>query len=59
MAGYQSIICEMEVDQYDFFFDEMIKRKNHNIVVELNHKQKGPYVLDKKDLLYEGSDEGF
>lgn len=49
----------MEVDQYDFFFDEMIKRKNHNIVVELNHKQKGPYVLDKKDLLYEGSDEGF
>ena len=57
LGGYQSIVREMEADRYDFFLDEMIKRRNHNIVAELNHKQKGPYILDKEVLLHEELDK--
>ena len=34
-GGYQAIVREMQVDRYNFFLDEMIKRRNRAIIQKL------------------------
>lgn len=50
-GGFQSIVREMEVDRYNFFLDEMIKRRNRILVKELQKKQKSPYRIPRSFLL--------
>ena len=50
-GGYQAIIREMQVDRYEFFLDEMIKRRNRLIVNDLRHRLKRPYSIPRDVLL--------
>ena len=54
--GFHSIVCEMTVDQYNFFLDEMIKRRNRIIVAELERKGKNPLNIPREVLLSEDDD---
>lgn len=54
-GGYQAIVREMQVDRYEFFLDEMIKRRNQVIVKELRKKLRAPYNIPRHILL--ASDE--
>jgi len=51
LGGYHSICREMLPVKYDFFLDEMIKRRNHLIVKELRQKGKAPYRIPREELL--------
>jgi hypothetical protein len=51
MGGYQSICREMEADRYEFFLDEMIKRRNRSIIQQLKKKGKAPFNIPRKDLV--------
>ncbi|EPQ56063.1 hypothetical protein GLOTRDRAFT_41055, partial [Gloeophyllum trabeum ATCC 11539] len=42
-GAFQSIVREMEVVRYNFFLDEMVKRRNRWIVEELARKGHGPW----------------
>ncbi|RDB15791.1 hypothetical protein Hypma_003744 [Hypsizygus marmoreus] len=44
-GGYQAIVRDMEVTRYNFFLDEMIKRRNRYIVSELEVKGNSPWVI--------------
>lgn len=50
-GGFQSIVREMRVDRYNFFLDEMIKRRNRTTVVDLTRRHACPYQIPRKDLL--------
>jgi hypothetical protein len=50
-GGFQSIVREMRVDRYNFFLDEMIKRRNRMTVVDLRKKHARPYQIPRSDLL--------
>lgn len=50
-GGFQSIVREMPVARYNFFLDEMIKRRNSFIVKSLRAKGKAPYRIPREDLL--------
>lgn len=48
---YQPIVCEMQVDRYNFFLDEMVRRRNQAVVDELRHWGHAPYRIPKEELL--------
>lgn len=48
---YQAIVREMSVDRYNFFLDEMIKRRNRLTIKELHKNLKAPYKIPREDLL--------
>lgn len=50
-GGFQTIIREMQVDRYEFFLDEMIKRRNRLIIKELECRGDAPYSIPREDLL--------
>ncbi|KAF8060174.1 hypothetical protein FPV67DRAFT_1609768 [Lyophyllum atratum] len=50
-GGYQSIVREMQVDRYNFFLDEMIKRRNRQTIKELKRKWRAPYQIPRHVLL--------
>ncbi|EIN11940.1 hypothetical protein PUNSTDRAFT_62687, partial [Punctularia strigosozonata HHB-11173 SS5] len=50
-GGYQAVVREMQVDRYNFFLDEMIKRRNRVIVAELKKKRANPYNVPRHVLL--------
>ncbi|KZP31410.1 hypothetical protein FIBSPDRAFT_724394 [Athelia psychrophila] len=50
-GGFQSMVREMRVDRYNFFLDEMIKRRNHTTVVDLESRHLHPYQIPRVDLL--------
>jgi hypothetical protein len=50
-GGYQAIVREMQVDRYEFFLDEMIKRRNRLIVDDLQRRLKRPYSIPREVLL--------
>jgi len=50
IGGYQAILREMQADRYEFFLDEMIKRRNRNIIRDLEKKGKKPDELPREDL---------
>lgn len=51
IGGYQSIVREMQADRYEFFLDELIKRRNRNVIKELMRKGKAPYDIPREELL--------
>ena len=50
-GGFLAIVRNMQADRYEFFLDEMIKRRNHLIVKELQRKGKAPYRIPRDELL--------
>ncbi|EPQ54160.1 hypothetical protein GLOTRDRAFT_44279 [Gloeophyllum trabeum ATCC 11539] len=50
-GGYQSMVREMDVDRYNFFLDEMIKRRNRLVIAELDRRGRRPYNIPREDLL--------
>jgi len=50
-GGYQALVREMWVDRYNFFLDEMIKRRNQIIVKDLQKWHAYPYQIPCCDLL--------
>ncbi|KAF8590414.1 hypothetical protein K439DRAFT_1644748 [Ramaria rubella] len=50
-GGFLSIICEMRVDWYNFFLDEMIRRCNNMIYMDLRAKGRSPYLIPWEELL--------
>lgn len=50
-GGYQAIVRDMRVERYNFFLDEMIKRRNRMIVGDLRHRGKRPYDIPRAELL--------
>ncbi|KAF7342791.1 hypothetical protein MSAN_01994700 [Mycena sanguinolenta] len=44
-GGYIAIVRDMEVTRYNFFLDEMIKRRNRYVVVELEAKGHSPWTI--------------
>lgn len=55
-GGYQAIVREMQVDRYEFFLDEMIKRRNQVIIQDLRKKFKAPYNIPHHILLHSEDD---
>ncbi|KAF8967356.1 hypothetical protein BDZ97DRAFT_1916953 [Flammula alnicola] len=51
IGGYQAIVREMQADRYEFFLDEMIKRRNRNIIKDLEKKGKAPHNIPREELL--------
>jgi hypothetical protein len=45
IGGYQAIVREMEADRFEFFLDEMIKRRNRLIIQQLKNSFKSPYTI--------------
>ncbi|KDQ52939.1 hypothetical protein JAAARDRAFT_183569 [Jaapia argillacea MUCL 33604] len=50
-GGFLAIVREMQVDRYNFFLDEMIKRRNRMLVRELDQKGESPYNVPRHVLL--------
>lgn len=50
-GGFQAIVREMQVDRYEFFLDEMIKRRNRMIIKELQRRGEKPYSIPREELL--------
>ncbi|KAJ7508142.1 hypothetical protein B0H11DRAFT_1704742 [Mycena galericulata] len=44
-GGYIAIVRDMEVTRYNFFLDEMIKRRNRYVIVELEAKGHRPWTI--------------
>jgi hypothetical protein len=44
-GGFISIVQDMEVTRYNFFLDEMIKRRNRYIVGQLEAKGRCPWTI--------------
>ncbi|PPQ79909.1 hypothetical protein CVT26_004187 [Gymnopilus dilepis] len=57
IGGYQAIVREMQADRYEFFLDEMIKRRNRNIILGLRKKGKEPRSIPREYLLRPDSPE--
>ncbi|KAJ7705216.1 hypothetical protein B0H16DRAFT_1346377, partial [Mycena metata] len=55
-GGFQSIVREMAVERYNFFLDEMIKRRNRTLVKELRRRGKAPGNIPREELLGDGMD---
>jgi hypothetical protein len=43
--GYQAIVRDMEATRYNFFLDEMIKRRNRYTLSELERKGSMPWTI--------------
>ncbi|KAF7341033.1 hypothetical protein MSAN_02089100 [Mycena sanguinolenta] len=51
-GGFQSMVREMQVERYDFFLDEMIRRRNTSIIKILTQKGQAPHSIPREELLY-------
>lgn len=45
LGGYQAILRDMEATRYNFYLDEMIKRRNRYTVKELTSKGHRPWNI--------------
>ena len=50
-GGFHSIVREMRRDRYDFFLDEMIRRRNNMIVHGLMSRRVACYQIPRSYLL--------
>ncbi|KAK7684279.1 hypothetical protein QCA50_012603 [Cerrena zonata] len=50
-GGFQAIVREMQADRYDFFLDEMIKRRNRLTIQKLLNDSRAPFSIPKDWLL--------
>ncbi|KAI0360950.1 hypothetical protein OH77DRAFT_1392352 [Trametes cingulata] len=51
IGKFQAIVREMDVDRYNFFLDEMVKRRNRLTVAELRRQGHNPYLIPRSTLL--------
>ena len=51
LGGYLAIVRDMLSHRYDFFLDEMIKRRNRTTVEDLRRRHAQPYQIPRVDLL--------
>jgi hypothetical protein len=51
-GAYQAIVREMQAVRYEFFLDEMIRRRNDFIIAELRRKGCSPYEIPREELLH-------
>lgn len=51
---YHPIMHGMGVDRYEFFLDEMIKRRNKLLHEDLRKRGLAPYFIPREDLLCDG-----
>jgi hypothetical protein len=51
LAGYLAILRDMEATRYNFFLDEMIKRRNRHTIHELGKKGRLPWNIPIADIL--------
>lgn len=51
LGGFLPIVREMRVDRYNFFLDEMIRRRNIMMVSELRKRKSAPYNIPRHELL--------
>ncbi|KAK7013809.1 hypothetical protein R3P38DRAFT_3575169 [Favolaschia claudopus] len=49
-GGFISIVQDMEVTRYNFYLDEMIKRRNRYIVAQLEGKGHFPWTIPRQTL---------
>lgn len=45
LGGYNAILREMEVTRYNFYLDEMIKRRNRFTIAQLERRGKAPWMI--------------
>ncbi|KAF9539067.1 hypothetical protein CPC08DRAFT_771030 [Agrocybe pediades] len=57
IGGYQAVVREMQADRYEFFLDEMIRRRNRDIISELRTAGQAPYEIPREELLRPESPE--
>lgn len=50
-SKYQPIVREMQVDRYNFFLDEMVRRRNQVVVNELRRRGHAPYRIPREEIL--------
>lgn len=50
-GGFQSMVREMCVDRYNFFLNEVIKRRNRTTIADLRRRHAQPYQIPRVDLL--------
>jgi hypothetical protein len=55
-GGYIAIVRDMEVTRYNFFLDEMIKRRNRYVVTELEAKGYAPWTIPMQAIFPNGMD---
>ena len=48
---YSAMVREMEVERYNFFLDEMVKRRNRLTLKELEERGCQPYCIPRESLL--------
>lgn len=48
---YSAIVREMEVEWYNFYLDEMVKRRNRLTVKDLEERGCHPYCISRESLL--------
>ncbi|KIJ11061.1 hypothetical protein PAXINDRAFT_164184 [Paxillus involutus ATCC 200175] len=47
LGGYQAILCDMSVHQYNFYSDEMVKRRNQFIIQQLEKEERRPEMVSR------------
>ncbi|KAF7349146.1 hypothetical protein MVEN_01436900 [Mycena venus] len=52
-GGFQSMVREMPVERYNFFLDEMIKRRNRTLIKDLQRRGKNPGSIPREVLIDE------
>lgn len=52
-GGYLAIVREMRVDRFNFFLDEMIRRRNVLTLADLKDQGQAPYLIPRKYMLQE------
>lgn len=45
IGGYRAILRNMEVTRFNFYMDEMIKRRNRFVIMELKAKGRNPWMV--------------
>ncbi|KAG2756293.1 hypothetical protein P692DRAFT_20716153, partial [Suillus brevipes Sb2] len=54
LGGYQAILRDMSVHRYNFYLDEMIKRRNRYVISESERRGHSPWMISMETLF--GSD---
>ncbi|KAF7289811.1 hypothetical protein MIND_01355400 [Mycena indigotica] len=50
-GGFQAIVQEMSAERYDFFLDEMIRRRNISLVTLSRQRNQNPHNIPREALL--------
>jgi hypothetical protein len=50
LGGFHAVVREMVAERYNFFLDEMVKRRNRWVISELERKGKRPGIISRDKL---------